>query len=100
MKKENENRKNELWGQAYANLFSLYGEDPPVECLHRLVAEESLLRATDAIQCFSALSKLCATAREQSVPVVASTVNSSFVAWLMGATMVNPLPPHYRCPVC
>ena len=100
MKKENENRKNELWGQAYANLFSLYGDNPPVECLHRLVAEKSLLRGTDAIQCFSALGKLCATAREQTVPMVASTVTSSFAAWLMGATMVNPLPPHYRCPVC
>lgn len=100
MKKENKNRKNALWGQAYANLFSLYGEDPPVECLHRLVAEESLLLNTDTIQCFAALGKLCTTAREQSVPVVASTVNSSFAAWLMGATMVNPLPPHYRCPVC
>ena len=100
MKNENENRKNELWRQAYANLFSLYGDDPPVECLHRLVAEESLLRGTDAIQCFAALGKLSATAREQSVPVVASTVNSSFAAWLMGATMVNPLLPHYRCPAC
>lgn len=93
-------RNNELWGQAYASLFSLYGDNPPVECLHRLVAEESLLRDTDAIQCFAALGKLCATARDQSVPMVASTVNSSFAAWLMGATMVNPLPPHYRCPVC
>ena len=92
--------EKKLWGQAYANLFSLYGDDPPVECLHRLVAEESLLRDTDAIQCFAALGKLCTTARERSVPVVASTVNSSFAAWLMGATMVNPLPPHYRCPVC
>ena len=81
-------------------MFSTYGKNPPVECLHRLVAEESLLRDTDAIQCFSALGKLCATAREQSVLVVASTVNSSFAAWLMDATMVNPLPPHYRCPVC
>ena len=100
MKKENESRKNELWKQAYANLFSLYGDDPPVECLHRLVAEESLLRGTDAIQCFAAIGKLCTTAREQSVPVVASTVNSSFAAWLFGATMVNPLLPHYRCPAC
>lgn len=101
MKKEIENRNNELWGQAYTNLFSLYGDNPPVECLHRLVAEESLLRDTDAIQCFSALGKLCATAREQSVPIIVSgSVNSSFAAWLVGATMVNPLPPHYRCPAC
>lgn len=100
MRKEIDNRNNELWGQAYENLFSLYGDDPPVECLHRLVAEESLLRDTDAIQCFAALGKLCTTAKEQSMPVVASTVNSSFAAWLMGATMVNPLPPHYRCPIC
>ena len=100
MRKEIKKRYNELWKQAYANLFSLYGDDPPVEYLQRLVAEESLLRNTDAIQCFAALGKLCTTAREQSVPVVASTVNSSFAAWLMGATRVNPLPPHYRCPVC
>ncbi len=100
MKKEIKDRNNKLWEQAYANLFLLYREDPPVECLHRLVAEESLLRGTDAIKCFATLGKLCTIAREQSVPVVASTVNSSFAAWLMGATMVNPLPPHYRCPVC
>jgi len=100
MSKETTDRNKKLWEQAYASLFSLYGDNPPVECLHRLVAEESLLRDTDAIQCFAALGKPCATARDQSVPMVASTVNSSFAAWLMGATMVNPLPPHYRCPVC
>ena len=100
MSKETTDRNKKLWKQAYASLFSLYGDNPPVECLHRLVAEESLLRDTDAIQCFAALGKPCATARDQSVPMVASTVNSSFAAWLMGATMVNPLPPHYRCPVC
>lgn len=100
MRKEIKNQNKKLWEQAYASLFPLYGDNPPVECLHRLVAEESLLRGTDAIQCFSALGKLCTTAREQSVPVVASTVNSSFTAWLMGATTANPLPPHYRCPVC
>ena len=92
MREEIKDRNNKFWEQAYENLFSLYRGDSPVECLHRLVAEESLLRNTDAIQCFAALGKLRTTTREQSVPVVASTVNSSFAAWLMGchnATLIS-----------
>lgn len=101
MRKETKDRTNKLWGQAYESLFSLYGDNPPVECLHRLVAEESLLRDTDAIQCFAALGKLCTTAKEQSIPmIVLGPENSTLAARLMGATMVNPLPPHYRCPAC
>ncbi len=101
MKKEIDNRNKELWEQVYASLFSLYGDDPPVQCLNRLVVEEIALYRTDAIQCFAALGKLCTVAKARSVPMIVSgSVNSSFAAWLMGATMVNPLPPHYRCPAC
>ena len=29
-----------------------------------------------------------------------ATMGASFIAWLLGATSVNPLPPHYYCPQC
>lgn len=101
MKKENENRKNDLWGQVHARLFSLYGDNPPEQCLSRLEEEKQALEKTDAIEVFAVLAKIREEAKRQNTMLIVSgTTASSFAAWLMGATTVNPLPPHYTCPNC
>lgn len=40
MRKEIKDRNKKMWEQAYESLFPLYGDNSPVECLHRLVAEK------------------------------------------------------------
>lgn len=99
-RKELRNMNRALWKQAYKHL-SIYSETPPALCWSRLEAEEAALCGTDAIQSFALLGKLEEEARKiHSVIVPQGPINSSFAAWLFGATKVNPLPPHYRCPKC
>lgn len=91
---------HELWEQACARL-AVYGETPPAACWSRLAAEEAMLQGTDAVQGFAVLGKIRKNAKmHNSVIVVGGTLNSSFTAWLFGATEVNPLPPHYLCTEC
>ena len=99
-RKELEKMNSDLWKEAYRRL-EIYGRQPPTLCLSRLAAEEATLRDTDAIQSIAFLGRLQEQARKhKTVAVAAGMVHSSFTAWLFGATPVNPLPAHYRCPCC
>ena len=89
-----------LWKEAYKRL-SIYGDTPPVECLSRLAAEEAALQGYDTVQGFAVTGKIKnALEKINSTLIVTGTFNSSYTAWLFGATDVNPLPAHYRCPEC
>lgn len=99
-RKELNGMNNKFWKQAYERL-SIYGDNPPVECWSRLVSEEENLRGTDAIQGAGVVGKIAERAREYGTTILArGGIQSSFAAWLLGATEVNPLPAHYRCPGC
>ena len=100
-RKELEKMKRKLWEQAREQLKERYGETPPIQCWNRLLAEEHALRDTNAIQSFAVLRDIDKYAKEkQSAILVSDSLAASFTAWLLGATKVNPLPPHYRCPKC
>lgn len=99
-RKELNKMNNQLWDQAYERL-SIYGENPPALCWSRLAAEKAALSETDAIQGFALLGKIEERARQCGTAIFSvGTISCSFAAWLLGATKVNPLPPHYRCPKC
>lgn len=90
----------QLWQQAESRL-SMYEAGDKLFCNLRFAQEKQALEDTNAITVFALLAKLQAAASaEGHVITVNSVVNSSFVAWLMGATKVNPLAPHYYCPAC
>ena len=92
--------KRELWNEAYSRL-SIYGDTPPIECWSRLASEESIRERSDIIHCLAVIGKIAEEAKRQnSVTFMSGLENSSYAAWLMGATTVNPLPPHYFCPLC
>ena len=99
-RKELDKMNRNLWKQSYERL-SIYGSTPPAACWSRLAAEETALHGTDAVQSFAALANIQEAARSAgAVITVTGDINSSYAAWLFGATKVNPLQPHYRCPVC
>lgn len=99
-RKELEKMNIRLWKEAYQKL-AIYKHDPPVVCWSRLAAEEAALEGTDAIQAFAVVGKIKTEAqRQRSCMLIDGTIGSSYVAWLLGATDVNPLPPHYFCEQC
>jgi DNA polymerase-3 subunit alpha (Gram-positive type) len=91
---------SKFWKEAYNNL-SEYGKNPLAVCWSRLASEEAALAGTDTIQGLAVVGKIKQEARtHHSVVTVAGTLGSSFLAWLFGATEVNPLKPHYFCRNC
>ena len=99
-RKELDNMKRKLWNEAQKRL-SIFGDVPPVLCWSRLAAEKAVLEETDAILSMAVLAKIMEEAVKRNAPVVeTSFISNSLTAWLLGATKVNPLPAHYRCPHC
>ncbi len=98
-RKENDKMNSELWSKALERL-NIYGDDTPALCWSRLMAEKAALYETAAIQSFELISILSEEARKSNCYIFDIGTVSSFTAWLLGATRVNPLPPHYRCAKC
>ncbi len=99
--KELRSRKRDLWKSAEERLYAIYGLNPPLSVVSRFSAEKNVLEKMDAIILFDILQQLQQIAKEHRTVITprASTC-CSFVAWLMGATVINPLPAHTHCPQC
>lgn len=73
-----------------AGAFPVYG---------RLLEEQRLTRGGPLLPMWHCTAALRRAFGEDSVLVLGCT-NDSLLAHLLGATPVNPLPPHYHCPNC
>lgn len=94
-------QKNTLWGNAYQALKDYYGDVLPIEVLSRYLTEYEQLKYTDHIIYFDLFSRIHTKAREMGEIIrIKGSIGASFVAFVMGATEINPLPPHYYCPRC
>jgi len=93
--------KKELWKMVQSCLHDVYGDYPHVSILGRYETERQMLLSNDLIVHFGFLSKLATTVHSEGSDLfLFGNINSSFIAWLMGITPVNPLEPHYYCPSC
>ena len=93
--------KKQLWKRAYDKISQLYGDNTPIEITNRFLTEQAEMQDTDMIVYFDMLSALTRDARRQGEYIcVRGGAGASFVAYLLGATDVNPLKPHYYCPEC
>lgn len=93
--------KTEIWKRARQRMLELYGETPLVEILERFEAEKLLFRDgcfIPVMSFFGALAKEIEA--DRGVLFARAEIGDSFAAWLLGATKVNPLPPHYYCSKC
>ena len=94
-------RNAALWERAENLLHKRYGPTPPIQIMSRFAMEKSLLQKTNAIYHYELLRQINALAGEQCVKITHyGMIGSSFTAWLMDVTRVNPLPPHEYCPDC
>ncbi len=95
---ENETAENKCWREVRKRLQLLYGKTPPPEFVSRLDAEEALLKHSGLIEHYSFIGALArkGVGDENANPF---SVNP-LCAWLLDASVINPLPPHTVCPRC
>lgn len=88
--------------KAELKMKELYGEQPPISIRNRLKTEELMLKNQMMLRWMGFLGELHDRFCEEDdfFLVRGAQMGSSFIAWLLGATNVNPLPAHYYCPKC
>ena len=94
--------REETWKKAYKRLLELYGENPDLEIVNRFLSEKAALAHFGVAEYFEELAGICQESIEKynEKLVVKNTVCSCFTAYLLGASEINPLPPHYYCETC
>ncbi len=93
--------KNELWKKAYAALLERYDNLPPPQAANRYFSEYEELKAYDTIIFFDFLAQLSENARRNNEYLCTNgVIASSYVAYIMGATDIDPLEANYYCPRC
>lgn len=98
---ERENLKKELWQRAEKTLFTLYGETPDARILKRFYDEKMFFGNTDTIIVWDITADIRLKAKHRGhLTNLTGTDSSCFVAYLMGASDINPLELHYHCPHC
>ncbi len=93
--------EKQLWNKAFDAMRKRYGEHMPVEILNRFYYEQTAMLNTDTITYLNLLAVMADAAKACGEGFgVRGAVGASFISYLLGATDVNPLKPHYHCPVC
>lgn len=94
--------KNEIIDKARNKMWELYGDNPPIRIVNRFKSEELMLDGQEVLLWMGFLGKLQEefSARDLYFSIRGAQMGASFIAWLLGGTSVNPLPPHYYCPIC
>ena len=101
MLREKENLKKELWQRAEKTLFTLYGETPDARILKRFYDEKMFFGNTDTIIVWDITADIRLEAKHRGhLTNLTGTDSSCFVAYLLGASDINPLELHYHCPNC
>ena len=95
------NALEELQKLCRENARIKYGLPLPAAVRYRLYKELSLITRNDYASYYMLWHKLSTLAKNEGFYVtVRATAGSSFVAYLLGISEINPLPPHYLCPNC
>ncbi|MFB6345804.1 MAG: PolC-type DNA polymerase III, partial [bacterium] len=82
-------------------LEELYGDNPPELIQDRIDEERDSIIENEFANLYVMAAELVDKSHEDGYLVGSrGSVGSSFTAYLMDITEVNPLPPHYRCESC
>lgn len=94
--------REEIWNKAYKRIFELYGETPDIQIVNRFLSEKRFLADYGVAEYFDELAGICRESIEKynEKLIAKNTVSCCFTAYLLGASEINPLPPHYYCKTC
>ena len=93
--------KQQLWSKAFDAMRERYGNPAPIEIMNRMLTEQTELQNSNMIVYLDMLAVLASAAKKQGEHLrVRGGTGASFVAYLLGATEINPLEPHYYCQNC
>ena len=100
-----EMKHKQLFEKAYSRLTALYSGEyhaPDARILSRFHHEKMILQESALyMRYLDFLGRLRAIAEEKGEHIlVRGAAGSSFIAYLLGATDINPLPGHVYCPHC
>ena len=98
-------KNSQLFEKAYSRLLELYSGEyatPDIAILSRFYQEKKILGKSELYMRFlDFLSRVRETANQKGEHIfVRGTTGASFIAYLLGATDINPLPRHEYCPRC
>lgn len=96
---------NQLFDKAYSRLNELYGGEyssPDITILSRFYKEKMILSDSKLyMRYLDLIGKVRAVGDQRGEHIwVRGTTGASFIAYLLGATDINPLPRHEYCPQC
>lgn len=89
-----------LWEIVWEQAKKCWGEPLPAPVTERLEKEQSWIEKAGSTELFFLLYRMTALARKEGYPVTVLYAGSSLVAFLAEITEIDPLPPHYVCPIC
>lgn len=91
----------ELMRKVWSICADRYGAALPDVIFNRLQQELQNITANGFSEDYLSTSGICLELQHRNaLQICLGTVGNSFVAYLLGITEINPLPPHYRCPHC
>lgn len=86
-----------VWNAAY----KIYGNDLPEIVENRIKKEFAFIREQSSWPVFEiAYTAVCKSESDGYPASTRLAAGASLIAYLMGISKVNPLPPHYVCPAC
>lgn len=90
--------RTEVWNKAEKRLYEIYGDDPALSILNRFLTEKMALAHLGVAEYFDELAGICRESEKYNEKLIAKApVHACLSAYLLGATKLNPLPPHYIC---
>ncbi len=96
-----EGSAEQITERAYRRIKELYGDDPDETIISRTQRELDSICGNNYAVLYLIAQKLVDKSESDGYHVGSrGSVGSSYVAFLLGISEVNPLPVHYRCPDC
>ena len=92
------NEKNRLENRCNDAVVSIYGDSLPLFVCVRLQRELEFITTNNYTRVFTLATDIAEYVKSRGYRITTrGTTGSSLVAYLLGISNVNPLPPHYTC---